>query len=284
MSMPNIPNITPIIDIDREDSINMLLASIALEEMGLAHIINAEGEKIQHLLNSEIHKLASPAEIKDINLGIERIIRETMKLQMLLQEKLESVASLIPKDSKPVPIPCPPYNKTKRKLECLLTGYAEGTITNKCDLFYDGTYSIESTVCELYESYTNCSLKYTLCKEVKDKIYSALFLAIPESLEIFCSNKLKPCPIVQDPNILIMKGQGIMSMKAEREKLVQCTVTFTLTVWDYGCNEKLQMVICSPNTEFNHDSGVVTVSSGCLEIRKNNRFNRSLKDISSDKK
>ncbi|WP_342580438.1 hypothetical protein [Ureibacillus sp. FSL W7-1570] len=47
MSMPNIPDISPKISIDREDVINLLLASIALEEIGLAHIINAEGEKIQ---------------------------------------------------------------------------------------------------------------------------------------------------------------------------------------------------------------------------------------------
>ncbi|MBD7915293.1 hypothetical protein H9660_09050 [Clostridium sp. Sa3CUN1] len=39
MSMPNIPNITPIININREKAINMLMASIAMEEMGLANII-----------------------------------------------------------------------------------------------------------------------------------------------------------------------------------------------------------------------------------------------------
>ena len=69
MSMPNIPDMNPVIDIDREDALNMLLASIALEEMGLAHIINAEGEKIQYVLNSEVHRSATIAEIKEINLG-----------------------------------------------------------------------------------------------------------------------------------------------------------------------------------------------------------------------
>ena len=47
MSQPNIPNISPTISITRDDFINLLLSSIAMEEFGLAHIINAEGEKLQ---------------------------------------------------------------------------------------------------------------------------------------------------------------------------------------------------------------------------------------------
>ena len=35
MSLPNIPNITPSITIDREDAINMLLSSSEMEEMGV---------------------------------------------------------------------------------------------------------------------------------------------------------------------------------------------------------------------------------------------------------
>ncbi|UTW69086.1 hypothetical protein KHA80_18360 [Anaerobacillus sp. HL2] len=49
MSLPNIPNIKPDIDLDRDDVINLLIASIALEEIGLSHILNAEGEKLQRV-------------------------------------------------------------------------------------------------------------------------------------------------------------------------------------------------------------------------------------------
>lgn len=48
MSLPNIPNITPKISLERCDTINLLLSSIALEEIGLSHILNAEGEKLQY--------------------------------------------------------------------------------------------------------------------------------------------------------------------------------------------------------------------------------------------
>ena len=48
MSMPALPVIDP--PVGREDSINLILASIAMEELGLSHILNAEGEKIQFAL------------------------------------------------------------------------------------------------------------------------------------------------------------------------------------------------------------------------------------------
>src|SRR5690625_7369040 len=52
VSQPNIPDIDPNISLTREDAINLLLTSIAMEELGLAHIINAEGEKIQYALET----------------------------------------------------------------------------------------------------------------------------------------------------------------------------------------------------------------------------------------
>ncbi|MGR6008320.1 hypothetical protein ACT7CZ_05390 [Bacillus cereus] len=47
MSLPNIPDIEPHITLTREEVINLLLSSIAMEEIGLSHLINAEAEKIK---------------------------------------------------------------------------------------------------------------------------------------------------------------------------------------------------------------------------------------------
>lgn len=52
MSQANMPNITPTITISRDDALNLLLFSIAMQELGISHILNAEGEKIQFALGT----------------------------------------------------------------------------------------------------------------------------------------------------------------------------------------------------------------------------------------
>lgn len=59
MSMADIPNIDPTISISRDDAINLLLASIAFEELGLANVINAEAQKVQSILGRSIEKVTS---------------------------------------------------------------------------------------------------------------------------------------------------------------------------------------------------------------------------------
>jgi len=97
MSFPNIPNITPDISVDRDDVINLLLASIAMEELGLAHIINAEGEKIQYALGT-LPGSPSGTSLEDI-LRVNDNVRDTMdvviKKELLLDNKLKKIIDLI---------------------------------------------------------------------------------------------------------------------------------------------------------------------------------------------
>ncbi|EPC8411314.1 hypothetical protein ACR3AM_005743 [Bacillus thuringiensis] len=93
MSQSNIPNITPTISLTREESINLLLASIALEELGLAHIINAEAEKIQFALGTipGLSPFPTLSDILAINESVNTTLKNATKKEMLLQSKLESI-------------------------------------------------------------------------------------------------------------------------------------------------------------------------------------------------
>ena len=99
MSAPNIPNITPVISIDRDDAINLLLSSIALEELGLSHILNAEGEKIQYALGMLQGSSPPAAPTVDQMLAMNESVRQTLntaaKTEMQLQSRLESLIGLI---------------------------------------------------------------------------------------------------------------------------------------------------------------------------------------------
>jgi Trk K+ transport system NAD-binding subunit len=101
MSMPNIPDVDATINITLEDSVNLLLASVAFEELGLAHIINAEAEKIQFILGTlegQTPPETPPTidELLEINRSVERTLRNVLKSQMLLQFKLEDTISITP--------------------------------------------------------------------------------------------------------------------------------------------------------------------------------------------
>lgn len=97
MSMPTIPDFDTNIDIIRDDALNVVIASIAMEELALAHILNAEGEKLQYVLGT-LDKI-DPGEITicdimEVNHSIRKTLRNVINTEMLLQFKLEDVIEL----------------------------------------------------------------------------------------------------------------------------------------------------------------------------------------------
>jgi hypothetical protein len=78
--------------ISREQAITDLLESIALEEVALSHILNAEGEKIQHALAQHCVTIN---ELINIDNSVMGVIATVIKSQMLLQFKLEEVIKLL---------------------------------------------------------------------------------------------------------------------------------------------------------------------------------------------
>lgn len=92
MSMPDITPSTT----SPCQAISDLLESIALQEAGLAHIINAEGEKIQQAIAMAQYE-DSTVTIDDliaVNQSVSDTLIKIIKLEMVLEFKLEEVDRL----------------------------------------------------------------------------------------------------------------------------------------------------------------------------------------------
>lgn len=145
MSMPEFP--LPNLDLMREQVLNMILSSIAMEELALSHILNAEGEKIQHVLgrtsctscdfyagctgcpvctgcapckNCKAHH----DELLAVNKSVTSLLEMVMQNQLILKNKMDRVLEYLPKSS-PAPIPpmspCPPVPSCPPVSPCPLT-------------------------------------------------------------------------------------------------------------------------------------------------------------------
>ena len=106
MSMPSIPSLTPEISVTRDDAINIILSSIGMEELSLAHIINAEAEKIQFALGTldTATEAASLEDIMAVNNSAKKMLRDVIKNQMLIGMKMEDTVDLA-KETAPVTAP-----------------------------------------------------------------------------------------------------------------------------------------------------------------------------------
>lgn len=70
----------------RCQAITDIIASVALEQAALSHILNAEGEKLQKVVNAAG---VTPTQMLDTNKSVEKMINAVSRLEMVLQSKLE---------------------------------------------------------------------------------------------------------------------------------------------------------------------------------------------------
>ncbi|MDF2946632.1 MAG: hypothetical protein K0S51_1311 [Bacillales bacterium] len=87
MGMPNIPDMRPKIDLCKCDAINALLHSIALEEIALSHILNAEGEKLQKAVSLSKHL----DELLCVNQSAIKLLKTVLSTELVLLMKLDNV-------------------------------------------------------------------------------------------------------------------------------------------------------------------------------------------------
>ena len=69
----------------RGQAITDIIASVALEQAALSHILNAEGEKLQKVISSPN---ASFQQLLVINKSVQKAIESVTQLEMVLQAKL----------------------------------------------------------------------------------------------------------------------------------------------------------------------------------------------------
>lgn len=81
MGMPVITHSTT----DRRQAITDMIESVALQQTALAHILNAEGEKLQRAIGN---KELSHERLLATNKSVESMVGAITRLEMVLQSKL----------------------------------------------------------------------------------------------------------------------------------------------------------------------------------------------------
>lgn len=102
MSMPTFPDATFI----RDQALNLLLASIAYEELGLSHIINSEGEKIQRAVGTVPNQGALATSIQDlldINASVLAMLEAIQETETTLMGKMSAVLAAADEEADPEP-------------------------------------------------------------------------------------------------------------------------------------------------------------------------------------
>lgn len=99
MSQPTIPNITPAISLSKDQTIVMLLSSIALEEMAMAHLVNAEAEKMQYVLGTLESRLKHDVapnleQLLAIQRSIGKMMNQVITKDIQLNTRLQHVLDL----------------------------------------------------------------------------------------------------------------------------------------------------------------------------------------------
>jgi len=74
----------------RDQAVTDLIQSVALEEAAIAHILNAEGEKMQALIG---RFETAPERMLELNDSVQQMVSAVTRLEMMLHAKLEFFSS-----------------------------------------------------------------------------------------------------------------------------------------------------------------------------------------------
>lgn len=78
-----------------DTSVALLIVSIGMEEMALAHVFNAEGEKLQAAISGLTSSQISITQLLEANTSVEEVLDEGATLQLTWDSKLETALSIL---------------------------------------------------------------------------------------------------------------------------------------------------------------------------------------------
>lgn len=297
MSFPNIPDITPDINITLEDAVNLLLASIALEEISLANLMDAETSKILAVIKDCENKDCILHDALLINKSVDDTVQNMIKLQMLLQFKLEKVKEIIPTSSTSSTTSTSTSTTTTKTTTTKSTSSTTSTTSSTtstttttkttttststtttktttsttstcstttkrgcpCSLIGDGKGCITN---ENNEFYNNNATLYSYINS-KEENNRALRYYVGNGDTNYCMqasgyNIKIECPS-ESCDILKIFGKGYVVKHTECDSNISSNVDFNLTIYKKECNKiEFQMEIKSKtNSSLNHESGIV---------------------------
>ena len=253
MSMPNIPDINPEINITFDDAVNLLLKSIADEEISMAKLMDAEKNQILYVLNKYKNNEAEIGDVLAVNKSVDETVINLTKLQMLLDFKLQSVKKLMPepKPCPPVPPPCPEPCKCREFRHCLI-GKIKGEVSNKSDEFYCAKAVLDAFISPY--NYKNNIIGY-----YAEKDCASLYLtACPNNIKIEC-----PCESKIKPEKIKLWGKAKLTQTVKYKNFTNTNVSFELIIWDNKPDKNgFQIIIKSDGDKsIIHDSGFVKQNS-----------------------
>ena len=114
MSMPSFPKDGA--NMSREQALTMIIASIAMEERALGYIIEAEGDKLRHVLD-KCGCGVTPQEVLKVNKSVTKLLEAAGENQSMLRCKL-ALALDAGGECPPPALPCPPKPEPTCKPPC----------------------------------------------------------------------------------------------------------------------------------------------------------------------
>lgn len=271
MSFPNIPDINPDISVTFEDAINLLLTSIAMEEVSLSKLMDAETQKVLCIIKDSNHDSILSDAIK-INKSVDDTLKDMIKLQMLLQFKLDNVKEILPTSSSTTTTTSSTSTTstsskttthtttcttttcsttTRDCVCCSLTGTGKGCVSNVHDEFYGDTAVLYSFIycCDL----KNRTIRYS----VGNNDQSLSFLATGQNIMIQCPTHCS--------DQVVVWGKGHVKKNDGCHCNHSGPANFTLSIAK-KTNKKLMFkmeIHSDTNPTLNHNSGFIqTKTSG----------------------